>query len=106
MELTSCFICTLACINLAWVGTTGHIIPKLLALLILCSGLCNLCCGYSIYREGEATYVASWYISNNMVQESDKRKDDYDKKCVNGDKEYNIEVEGEETISTGGTFGI
>ena len=40
-----------------------------------------------MHREGEATYVAFWYISNNMVQESDKRKDDYDKKCVNGDKE-------------------
>ena len=40
-----------------------------------------------------------------MVKYSDKCKDDSLKKCGNRDEEYDVEVEVEEAIAMGGTFG-
>ena len=38
-----------------------------------------------------------------MVKDSEKWKDYSEKKCGNRDEESDVEVEGEETRSTGGT---
>ena len=40
-----------------------------------------------------------------MVKAGDKQKGDTDKERVNWYEEYGIEVEGQEIIETGGTFG-
>ena len=40
-----------------------------------------------------------------MVKYIDKWKDDYEKKCGNGDEKLDVEVEGDETRAMGGIFG-
>ena len=40
-----------------------------------------------------------------MIRESDKKRDDYDKYCVNGEEELDININGMETIITGDTYG-
>ena len=40
-----------------------------------------------------------------MVDESEKQKDDSYKQYGNGEDESDVEVQGQETIATGGTFG-
>ena len=40
-----------------------------------------------------------------MVKDGEKQKDDYYKECGNRDEELYVEIKGDKTRSTGGTFG-